>query len=103
MKIEPRAFAIAAGTAAALLFTLCALAVAIAPGPTTAFAGYIVHLDLSGLHRTLTLGSYIGGLITWTLGTALTFGFTAIVYNRLIAPAPAAQAGVGSPAVTQRA
>jgi len=35
MRLDARAFAIAAGVTAALLFTICALAVAIAPGPTT--------------------------------------------------------------------
>jgi len=84
MRLDTRAFAIAAGTTAAVLFTLCALAVAIAPGPTTAFFGYLVHLDLSALPRTLTFASFIGGLICWTLGTALTFGLAATIYNRLI-------------------
>jgi hypothetical protein len=71
---------------AAVVFTLCALAVAGAPGPTTAFFGYLTHLDLSTLPLTLTLGSFVGGLIGWTLGTALTFGFAAAVYNRLVTP-----------------
>lgn len=84
MRLDTRAFAIAAGTTAGVLFTLCAVAVAVAPGPTTAFFGYLVHLDLSALPRTLTVGSFIGGLICWTLGTALSFGFAAIVYNRLV-------------------
>jgi len=85
MRLDTRAFAIAAGTSAAVLFILCALAVAIAPGPTTAFFGYLVHLDLSALPRTLTAASFVGGLICWTLGTALTFGLAATIYNRLTA------------------
>jgi hypothetical protein len=84
MRLDTRALAIAAGTTAGVLFTLCALAVAIAPGPTTAFFGYLVHLDLSGLPRTLSVGRFIGGLICWTLGTALSFGFAATVNNRFV-------------------
>jgi hypothetical protein len=84
MRLDTRTFAIAAGATAAVLFTLCALAVAIAPGPTTAFFGYLVHLDLSALPRTLTLASFVGGLICWTVGTAFTFGLVGWVYNRLI-------------------
>lgn len=84
MKLDTRAFAIAAGTTAAVLFIICALAVAIAPGSTTAFAGYLVHVDLSSLTRTLTLGSFVGGLICWTLGTALTFWLAATIYNGVI-------------------
>jgi membrane protein YqaA with SNARE-associated domain len=97
MRLNTWAFGIAAGATAAMLFTLCALAVAIAPGPTTAFFGFIMHMDLTGLTRSLTVGSFAGGLVAWALGTALAFGFTGWLYNRLIgsrtsytAPAPAA-------------
>jgi hypothetical protein len=92
MRLNTRAFAIAAGATAAVLFTICALAVAIAPGPTTAFFGYLVHADLSTLPRTLTVASFIAGLIGWTVGTALSFGFAATIYNRLIGVGSVAQA-----------
>ena len=92
MRFDTRAFAIAAGMTATVLFVLCAAAVAIAPGPTTAFFGYIVHLDVSGMRRELTVASFIVGLIAWTLGTALTFGFAAMMYNRLIGSAAVTQA-----------
>ena len=92
MRLDTRAFAIAAGTTAAILFTVCALAVAIAPAPTTAFFGSLIHLDLSALPRTLTFASFIGGLICWTVGTALTFGLAAAIYNRLIRVGAIAQA-----------
>jgi membrane protein YqaA with SNARE-associated domain len=84
MRLDARAFGIAAGATAAVLFILCALAVAIAPGPTTAFAGYLIHTDLSGLSRSLTLANFVGGLVCWALGTALTFWLVAAIYNRLI-------------------
>jgi hypothetical protein len=90
MRLDTRAFGMAAGATAAVLFTLCSLAVAVAPDATTAFFGYLVHMDLSGLPRTLTLGSFIGGLVAWTLGTAITFALAAAIYNRLIGAASAA-------------
>jgi len=37
-------------------------------------------MDLSGLPRTLTFGTFIGGLVAWTLGTALTFGLVAAIW-----------------------
>jgi hypothetical protein len=97
MKLDTRAFAIAAGITAAVLFLLCAIAVAIAPGPTTAFFGYIVHMDVSGMRRELTLASFVVGLIAWTLGTALTFGFAATIYNRLIGSAALKRAAAPAP------
>src|SRR5262245_24213353 len=91
MRLNARAFGAAAGIVSAALFVICALAVAVAPESTTAFAGYLIHADLSTFTRTLTIGSFLGGLVVWTLGTAVTFGMTAALYNRLIArssPAP---------------
>jgi hypothetical protein len=100
MRFDARAFGLAAGATAAVLFILCSVAVAIAPGPTTDFAGYLIHMNLSGLSRSLTFGSFVGGLICWTVGTGLTFWLAAAIYNRLIGartaapviePRPAAQ------------
>jgi 2TM family of unknown function (DUF5676) len=54
MRLDARAFGLAAGGTAGVLFILCALAVAIAPEATTAFAGYLIHLDVSGMSRALT-------------------------------------------------
>jgi hypothetical protein len=51
----------------------------------TALAGYLIHMNLSGMTPTVTLGSFVGGLIIWTLGTAIVFGSAAAIYNRLVA------------------
>lgn len=103
MRLDTKAFAIAAGTTAAVLFTLCALAVAIAPGPSMAFFGYLAHMDLSALPLTLTFASFIVGLIGWTVGTALTFGLAAAIYNRLVGASPVVQVAGHQPPAAQRA
>lgn len=82
MRIDPRALGLAAGTVAAGLFVVCAAAVAVAPDWTTALAGRLVHLDLSGLARTLSWSSFFSGLICWTLGTGLVFAALGALYNR---------------------
>ena len=84
MRMDARAFGLAAGLTAAVLFIICATAVAVAPGSTTSVASFLIHLDLSGMTRSLTLTSFVGGLVVWSLGTGLTFGFTAWLYNRFI-------------------
>jgi hypothetical protein len=84
MQINSRAFGMAAGLTAAVLFLVCALFVAVAPDATTAFFGTLIHADLSAVTRPLSLGSFFIGLIAWTLGTGFTFGFAAAVYNRLL-------------------
>lgn len=85
MRLDARAFGTAAGMVAAALFTICALAVAVLPDGTTALAGYLIHMDLSGMTRTMTLGRFAGGLLIWTLGTGATFGAVAGIYNLLLA------------------
>ena len=95
MRLDSRAFGLAAGTVAAALFTLCALAVALAPTATTALATTLIHLDLSGMTRTLTWGSFFGGLVCWTLGVGLVFAALGGLYSRFVGGfAPAAQRGV---------
>ena len=83
MRLDTRAFGLAAGAAAAILFLVCALAVAVAPDATTAFAGDLIHADLSGIARNLTLTTFVIGLVAWPVGTALSFWFVAALYNRL--------------------
>ena len=83
MKLDTRAFAISAAIVAAALFLICAFFVAVAPRETTAFAEYLIHVDVSGIMRSLTWGSFFGGLISWTLGTGLVGAALAWLYNRL--------------------
>jgi hypothetical protein len=99
MRLDARAFGTAAGIVAAVLFTICALAVAVAPEQTTALAGYLIHMDLSGMTRSMTFGRFLGGLVIWTLGTGVTFGAVAAIYNRLVACLGATQrVAAGRPA-----
>lgn len=82
MRLDSRAFGLAAGTVAGTLFTLCALAVAIAPQATTALASSLIHLDLTGLARTITWGGFFTGLLCWTVGVGLVFAAVGGLYNR---------------------
>ena len=82
MRLDIKSLAFAAGTAAAILFTVCSLAVAVSPGSTTAFASYVVHLDLGGFARPLSWASFVGGLVFWTIGVGLVFAAVAGLYNR---------------------
>ncbi len=89
--LDARAFGTAAAATAAVLVTICSAAVALAPEATTAFAGFIVHADLSGFTRTLTWGSFFGGLLFWTVGTGLVFGAAGALYNRFSGHTPSSR------------
>ena len=82
--LDARAFGFAAGSIAAALTTLCAVGLAVAPRFTTAVASTLIHLDLSGIARTVTWRGYFSGLIGWTVGAGLIFWATAALYNRFV-------------------
>ena len=88
MRLDARAFGLAAGSVAAVLFTLCALAVAIAPAWTTAVASSLIHLDLTGFARAISWGMYFTGLFCWSVGTGLVFAAAGGLYNRFLRGAP---------------
>ncbi len=89
--INARAFGTAAGSVAGAVVIICSLAVSIAPEATTAIAGYVVHVDLSGFSRTLDWGSFFAGLFFWTLGTGFVFGAAGSLYNRFSGHAPSSR------------
>ena len=95
MKLDAGIFGAAAGVAAGAVFTLCALFVAVAPQTATAVFSYVLHLDLTGLARHLTFGSFFAGLFFWGIGTALVFSIAARIYNGLAAR-PVGQTSLGS-------
>ena len=97
MKLDARAFGIAAGIVAAAVSAVCALVVAIAPGSATGLLSYVIHADLTGLARTVTWGSFTGGMLFWGLATGLVFALGGWLYNRLV------RGGAASPESLQMA
>lgn len=91
--LDARAFGLAAGTVAAALTTLCAIAIVLVPGATTAAASTLLHLDMTEMTRTMSWGVYFGGLFGWGIGAGLVFAAAAGLYNRFArAQAPATEA-----------
>jgi hypothetical protein len=84
MRLDIRCFALAAGVTAALAFSLCALAVAVAPAATAGFLSFVSHYDLTDRVRVLTLGNFVGGLLAWSLGTAAATALLAWFYNQAV-------------------
>lgn len=87
--LDPVAFGLAAGTVAAVVFALCALAVAVAPATTAAVFGYTLHLDFTGIMRPVTFSGFVGGFVCTGIGVGLAFGAAAALYNRLLGGVPA--------------
>ncbi|HEX5608426.1 MAG TPA: DUF5676 family membrane protein [Candidatus Binatia bacterium] len=83
MKLDVRGFSIAVGSVIAAAFSVCAFFVAVAPEATAAIIGYLLHINLSGLTRTLTWPSYVAGMLAIGIWTGLWAAVVAKLYNML--------------------
>ena len=80
--LDARALGLAAGTVAATISGVCALALMVAPDGTRALIGYLIHSDLSGLSPAVSWTSFFIGVIGWGLLAGLAFSGAAGLYNR---------------------
>ena len=81
MKIEASAFGLAVGIVMAAAFTICALFVAVAPEATAAVIGYLLHINLAGLTRSISWARYFGGVFAVAIWTGLWAAAAAKIYN----------------------
>jgi len=86
MRINSRALGIASGMIAAATFIACGLMVAIAPGATSSFFGWVLHIDLSSLSRPISVSNFIGGLLLFSVFVGICVAAVGWMYNRLTAP-----------------
>ena len=86
MRIDPVAFGFAAGITTALLTSICAAFVALAPAAAFGFLGLVIHMDVSGMAAQVTWPAFFTGLLFWSLFVGLIVAFTAWLYDRLIRP-----------------
>ena len=63
---------------------LCTAFCVLVPESTVVYVTTVfVHIDVAGLFRQITWGSFIASLVGWGMGTAVVAGATAWLYNRL--------------------
>ena len=92
MRLNTAALALAAGITTAVVYAVCSLVVAVAPGSATAVISYVLHLDLTGLARPLTWGSFAAGTVCVSLAVAFVVALLGALYNRLVGGSLAAPA-----------
>ena len=83
MKLNILSFAIAQTVAVAILYVVCSFFVGFLPETAMSLAGYILHMDLSGVMKTFSVSSFIIGLLLISIGWGLLSLITASVYNSL--------------------
>ena len=82
MRLNTAALALAAGITTAVVYAVCSLVVAVAPGSATAVISYLLHLDLTAMARPLTWGSFATGIVCVSLAVALVVALLGALYNR---------------------
>ncbi|BAZ46896.1 hypothetical protein NIES4102_39420 (plasmid) [Chondrocystis sp. NIES-4102] len=80
-RLKERSLSISTALITGSIYTICVLFLAVAPKATMAFFSYIFHADLTNLVRVVTWGSFITGLLFWSLGAALYAALIARLYN----------------------
>jgi hypothetical protein len=81
MLVNTKQMVIAWSVAAALLWSICSVLVALSPASMTTMTGHMFHMDLEQAGLSMSLTGFIVGLIGWAAlaaGFALLFGF---IYN----------------------
>jgi len=78
-----RSLFLATAITTGIAYLVCVLFLTVAPQATMAFFSYVLHANLSGITRSVTWGSFIVGLLIWSVGTGLYAAFVARLYNKL--------------------
>ena len=83
MATNIRALTITGAVMAALSYVICAAFVALLPGSATSIGSDIVHINLSGVGRSVTWEGALRGGVFFTVFVALVCGASGWLYNRL--------------------
>jgi hypothetical protein len=83
MKLNTGAIFWAVGFVSAASYIVCAAFVAVAPGATSQFFSWVMHIDLTSLIRQMTWPSFFGGMVCFSLVMAILGWASAWAYNRL--------------------
>jgi len=84
MILDAKAFGIAAAIVAAATYVICAVSVALSPTFTQAAFSYVLHADLTGLSRPISLASFVFGLLIFSAFVGVCVYFTAKLYNVIL-------------------
>jgi hypothetical protein len=86
MRIKALALGLAAATITAIAFGLCGLFFVIAPGATSAFVSWVLHVDVATMAQPISAADLLGGIVLFAAYVGLLVGVTAALYNRFTTP-----------------
>ncbi|PSB40706.1 hypothetical protein C7B67_27785 [filamentous cyanobacterium Phorm 6] len=83
LKLSVRSLFLATAIITGIAYLICILFMTVAPQATMTLFSYVLHLNLSGITPNVTWGSFIVGLLFWSVGIGLYAAFVARLYNKL--------------------
>jgi hypothetical protein len=83
MRINASALGFAAAVVMGVAFGICGLLFATLPGPTAAFASWVLHVDVTQITRPVSLWNLFCGIILFAAYVGFLVGLVAKFYNRL--------------------
>jgi hypothetical protein len=89
MRLNARSLGLAAAIVAAIGFGVCGTLFSIAPGPMASFVSWVLHIDITGMRRSMSALQLVVGLVLVGAYVGLVVGLTAGLYNRLVRSTPA--------------
>ena len=83
MRINASALGFAAAVVMGVAFGICGLLFATLPGPTAAFASWVLHVDVTQITRAVSLWNLFCVIILFAAYVGFLVGLVAKFYNRL--------------------
>ena len=83
LRLNVRSLFFATAIASGIAYLVCVLFMTVAPQATMTLFSYVLHVNLSGITPNVTWGSFIVGLLFWSVGIGLYAAFVARLYNKL--------------------
>ena len=85
MRLESSKLGLASAVVAGVAFGICGLLFSVLPGPTAAFASWVLHVDVTQMTRPISPWNLFAGIILFAAYAGVFVALVAGLYNRLSA------------------
>ena len=85
MRLDASKLGFAAAIVMGIAFGICGLLFALLPGPTAAFASWVLHIDVSQMTKPISMWNLFCGILLFAAYVGVLVSLVANFYNRLSA------------------
>lgn len=84
MRLKAMSLGLATAVITAIGFAVCGILFSLAPGPTGTVVSWVLHIDVTGMQRSISIPQLVIGLVLVGAYFGLIVGLTAGLYNRFV-------------------